>query len=211
MDVFGINENKLASTLKTLSEFLVLCLLLVTTSTKGQSFIVKKSGEIVKCSKIIVRNKVLILNDENSLKILKIEKDLLAAYYQDFDNAYYENIDGFKEEVVSGKIKIYRGEAFVDNPTPGERVVNNSNPSETFVADPNSSSSLGFGPMPVQYTKWYIEKDGLLIEAFDETHGHISYLNEDKIQDILDESLSKKIFRESKKKRKLENLLRIFA
>lgn len=177
--------------MKTLSGFILLNLLLITTSIKAQSFVVKKSGEILKCSKIIVRDKVLILKDENSTKVLKIEKDLLSGYYQDFDNAYYENKDGFKEEVVSGKIKIYRDELFSTNSNPG----------------------MEFRHMPVQYTKWYMEKDGLLFKAFHQVHGYGTSwavnLNEEKIRDLLDESLSKKIFDQSKKKHKLENLLGI--
>lgn len=187
--------------MKLLSEFILISLLLVTVSIKAQSFVVKKSGEIVKCSKIIIREKVVILKDENSLKILKIEKDLLIGYYQDHDNAYYENKDGFKEEIVSGKIKIYRGEAFLQ-----------THPGETISQNPNLNTE--FGPMPVQYTKWYMEKDGLLFEAFVIMHGHgssrVVNLAKEKIQDLLDEPLSKKIFNELKKKPKLESLLGIF-
>lgn len=154
----------------------------------GQSFIVKRNGDMIECAKIITRKKVVILNNENSNKILKIDKDSLTGYYQDNENAFYKNLNGFKEEIVSGEIKIHRGEIIQYNP------------------------GSAFGNMPAQYTKWYLEKNDSIIEAFNQMHGTNFFidLDKEKIQKLIDEPVSKKAFNELKKKGKLEDLLGLF-
>ena len=82
---------------------------------KSQSFLVKKNDSLIKSSKITVRNNFLILNDDVNLKI---PIDSISKYYQDKENALYVNKGGFKEEVIIGEIKVYRGEIYGSGPDP---------------------------------------------------------------------------------------------
>ena len=182
--------------MKTKTGFLIIYILFLTNSLMGQSFIVKTDGEVVDCSKVIVKKNTVILKNENSEEFLKISKDSIREFYQDQENSFYKNKNGlFLEEIIIGYIQVFKGETI----------------------EPNIGTSIGrsigpsIGNMSGRFTKWYMEKDGFLYEAFTEANGssRIVELENRNIKGLIDETESKKAFNELDKKFKLEDLLGI--
>ncbi len=155
---------------------------------KSQSFLVKKNDSLIKSSKITVRNNFLILNDDVNLKI---PIDSISKYYQDKENALYVNKGGFKEEVIIGEIKVYRGEIYGSGPYP--------------------YGGPTIGNMSGTFTDWYLEKDGLFFKAFTETDGSskIFNLDKEKIKSLIDDTKSKEAISSLTKKARLSDILEI--
>ncbi|WP_282075534.1 hypothetical protein [Maribacter aquivivus] len=168
--------------------FLIIYILFLTNRLTGQSFIVKTDGVVVDCSKVIVKKNTVILKNENSEEFLKISKDSIREFYQDQENSFYKNKNGlFLEEIIIGYIQVFKGETI----------------------EPNIGPSIG--NMSGRFTKWYMEKDGFLFEAFTEVNGssRVVDLKNGNIKGLIDETESKKAFNELDKKFKLEDLLGI--
>lgn len=172
---------------------LILTFLLGYFNTYCQSFFIKHDGKLIECTKIINKNNVFQYRPVDSPeKESKIEKDSIRAYYQDEQNTYYEDKNGFKELIIEGDIKIYCGEV------------------STAVV---RTTGVILDNWQNQYTKWYIEKDGVIFHAFNQQHGTIGFnnLKKEKINHlILDDSIASKKFAELKKNAKLKELLGIF-
>ena len=166
----------------------------------GQSFIVKTDGEVVDCLKVIVKKNTVILKNENSEEFLKISKDSIREFYQDQENSFYKNKNGlFLEEIIIGHIQVFKGETI--------------EPNYRISIEPSIGRSSGpsIGNLSGRFTKWYMEKDGFLYEAFTEANGssRIVELENRNIKGLIDETESKKAFNELDKKFKLEDLLGI--
>lgn len=161
-----------------MKEFIVTLLMICAfNGAKAQSYVMKTNSDKIECAKIEFRSEGLVLRDESSTKISKIELDSVKSFYRYEDNVLFHNKGRFLELFIEGDIQVYRGGYYFPDVLFGDgprRDIEEdglhwfpTNTATTGFAPTNwGSGSAGVGGGPTRYTNWYVEKDGLLFHAF---------------------------------------------